>query len=74
MLHHYGAEGGYPASGFVATLLAAMDGADVGNLARFRAGWPGLTQAVDLAKNHRDGIERLQQIAVEPVERTGGQS
>lgn len=63
VLHHYGAVGGYPASDFVTALLRAMVGADVGNLARFRAGWPGLVEAVDLAKNHQGGIERLQAIA-----------
>lgn len=63
VLHHFGGPGGYPPGGFVHLLLAAMGTADVTNLARFRAGFPGLTAAVDLAKFHRGGIERLQAIA-----------
>lgn len=62
VLHGYTGEGYAPGS-FVKSLLVAMKGADSTNLGRLQQAFRGYAMAVDLAKNHNDGLDRLREIA-----------
>lgn len=60
VLGYYGAEGGWQAGSFTQNILRAYQGADPGNKARLRRGFPEIAEAMDLVDNHPNGIEKLQ--------------
>ncbi|QXN74277.1 hypothetical protein SEA_OBLADI_61 [Gordonia phage ObLaDi] len=62
VLAHFG-EGGVPAGTFTADLIALIGHADPRNTTLLALGFPGYVQAVWLAQNRTDGIERLRAIS-----------
>ncbi|SNS59079.1 hypothetical protein [Rhodococcoides kyotonense] len=63
VLHHFNPSDGYPAGGFVTDLIALISKADPRNKARLAIGFGGHVQAVLLAQEEVDGIDRLKYIA-----------
>lgn len=63
VLHHFGADGGYPASGFKTTLMLAIAQADVRNRELLAPGFPGYVRAFNLAQYTRHGTAELQEIS-----------
>lgn len=63
VLHHFGNDGGYPASNFKTQLLNTIAVADALNRPRIAAGFPGYVAAFNLAQNQADGTAILQKIA-----------
>lgn len=63
VLHYYDSSQGYPAGGFMHDLIALIGKADPRNKARLAIGFGGYVQAVILAQEETDGMDRLQVIA-----------
>jgi hypothetical protein len=63
VLHHFDPSQGYPAGGFMSDLIALIGKADPRNKARLGIGFGGYVQAVMLAQEEVDGIDRLKYIA-----------
>lgn len=63
VLAHYGKPGGIPAGDWTAQLITLIDQADITNLARFAAGFPGYAAAITAMKYDPDGVAYLQDIA-----------
>lgn len=64
VLWHYDrTPGALEPGGFVQALVAAMDKADPENLRRLAYGFPGHAAAVQIAKGHPAGIDRLRALA-----------
>lgn len=60
VLHYFGQPGGYPPGSFISNMLRAYQGADPGNKARIRLGFPELADTMDLVLDNMDGIDQLQ--------------
>lgn len=63
VLHHFGADGGWPASGFKTQLMVAIATADVVNRELLARGFPGYVAAFNLAQMTEHGTATLQGIA-----------
>ena len=61
VLFHFRGEGYQPGS-FVEALLLAFSRADVGNRLALRRGFPSYYEAMNLAQNDPDGIDKLRAI------------
>jgi hypothetical protein len=63
VLSHFGADGGYPASGFKTTLMLAIAQADSVNRDLLARGYPAYVKAFNLAQMTDGGTSTLQAIA-----------
>ncbi|MEV4059693.1 hypothetical protein [Nonomuraea dietziae] len=63
VLHHFGCEGGSPASGFKTTLMLAIAQADMPNRERLAKAWPDYVAAMNLAQVTSHGTAALQKLA-----------
>ncbi|MFH9816176.1 hypothetical protein [Streptomyces sp. NPDC017230] len=63
VLFHYGRPGGYRPGSFTRKLMETIDAADVVHTARLRTAYPELVDAMNVAANERDGIDRMNAIA-----------
>ncbi|HJW01591.1 MAG TPA: hypothetical protein VJ617_21065 [Arthrobacter sp.] len=59
VLHYFGEPGGWPAGSFTSNIMRAYQGADPGNRARLRLGFPELAEAMDLVLGSMEGIDKL---------------
>ena len=63
VVHYFDSSRGYPAGGFMGDLIALICKADPRNKARLAIGFGGYVQAVILAQEEADGLDRLDHIA-----------
>lgn len=59
VLYWYGHPKGWSPGGFIETLMSAYTKADLTNKARFRLGFPELSEAMDLVNNQLGGLDKL---------------
>lgn len=63
VLAHFGDSHGHRAGSFTMQLISTIAAADIVNIALLATAYPGYAQAVALAKNRLDGMQRLREIA-----------
>lgn len=64
VLHYFGRAGGMEPGTFTTSLIATIASADHDHFARLATLYPEVATAVEVAKHDRDGITKLQMIAV----------
>lgn len=65
VLHHFGAEGGYPAGSYISTIIEAAARADDEHRTRLMLAYPVETALVTIAQNLPNGTQMLQQAIAE---------